>query len=103
MLMFGNPCPIPDGPLTRRARENIDALGAWNWGPTLASRAGQVHLEPILLPIALNRTTMKVLIGIQTSNLLESEKNSATQTLARLPANWCYAVAAFSSCVARNG
>jgi hypothetical protein len=59
--------------------------------------------RPILLPIALNRTTMKVLLGIQTSNLLKSEKTSAMERLTRLLAQWCYAIAAFVSCVARNG
>jgi hypothetical protein len=33
----------------------------------LGVAGGDVRLEPVLLPIALNRTTMKVLLGIQTS------------------------------------
>jgi hypothetical protein len=44
--------------------------------------------RPILLPIALNRTTMKVLLGIQTCNLLKSEKSSAMERLTRLLAQW---------------
>jgi hypothetical protein len=44
---------------------------------------GEVGLVPILLPIALKRTTMKVVAQHpgRTSNLLKSEKSSTTERL----------------------
>jgi hypothetical protein len=63
------------GPLTASSTRRYRCARREGLGTDAGVAGGEVHLEPILLPIALNRTTMKVLTGIQTSNLLESAKN----------------------------